>query len=119
MKSDAELDAYLTDQLREPELADGGFTSLLVARMSRRRRTRQLAFGGAVALAGLIAFVLTSLSPETAPAPVTVTLPGIVASLLLASACALAWLATESALPDWAAVDRAGGRLRGGPISRV
>ena len=96
MNADNEFDAYLSQRLNAPPLPDHGFTSALVTRMERQHRRRRFALIGAgaaaTAFAG-IAWILSPASAELAMAPGT-----IVATLLLATLCGLAWIGTESNL---------------------
>ncbi|MCI4567962.1 hypothetical protein [Lysobacter sp. CFH 32150] len=96
MNADNELDAYLRQQLEVAPLPDLGFTSALVIRMERQQRRRRFALIGAGVVATALAGIALILSPASADLAIT---PGtIVAALLLATLCGLAWIGTESGL---------------------
>lgn len=99
MNADNEFDAYLRQQLDVAPLPpDHGFTSALVTRMERQQRCRRIALIGAGVVATAFAGIASMLSPASADLAVT---PGaIVATLLLATLCGLAWIGTESN-PKW------------------
>lgn len=96
MKPDDEVAAYLARQLDEPELPDQGFTLAVIARLTKHRRRRRVAFSAAMALAGLIAALVLSPSPGPAvPAPVATPID-LAALLILTAACGWVWLGTEA-----------------------
>lgn len=96
MNADNEFDAYLRQQLDLTPLPDHGFTSALVTRMERQQRRRRFALIGAGVVATASAGIALILSPASADLAMT---PGaIVATLLLATLCGLAWIGTESNL---------------------
>jgi len=96
MNADNEFDAYLSQRLNAPPLPDHGFTSALVTRMERQQRRRGLALTGVGAAATTFAGIALVLSPAAAEFAIT---PGtIIATLLLATLCGLAWIVTESSL---------------------
>lgn len=97
MTTDSEFDAYLRQQFDVAPLPDHGFTSALVTRMERQQRRRRFALIGAGVVATAFAGIALILSPASADLAIT---PGtIVATLLLATLCGLAWIGTESSLP--------------------
>ena len=94
MNADNEFDAHLRQQLDATPLLDHGFTSAFVARMERQLRRRRRILTGVGAAATAFAGFAMALSPATAELAIT---PGtIVATLLLATLCGLAWIGTDS-----------------------
>lgn len=96
MKTDDQFDAYLSQQLNATPLPDHGFTSALVTRVERQQRGRYLALTGVGAATTAFVGIAWVLSPTSAELALT---PGtIVATLLLATLCGLAWIGTEANL---------------------
>lgn len=96
MEPDAEFDAYLARQMDEAELPDQDFTLVLAARLARHRRRRELAFGGAVAVASAIAVVAAYFSGGSNVSMPDITAETIAATLVLVAVCSLVWIGTES-----------------------
>jgi hypothetical protein len=103
MSSEAEFDAYLTAELDSAPLLDQGFSEAVAARLKRYRRRRRLALTGAGGLAGGVAAIIYHLSPAPVVAIHAITPGTIVATLVLATACSLAWIGTEARTPPWSA----------------
>jgi len=97
--NDAEFDAYLARRLEEPELPDEGFTCAVTAGLAGLRRRRRWALAGAVAASSVSAAIGILLAPAPPLALPDVSPAGVVATLLLAAACSLVWIATESRTP--------------------
>lgn len=94
--NDAEFDAYLARRLEDAELPDDGFTHAVIARMARLRRRRRCALASAVAVSSVAAAIGALLAPAPRLSLPDLTPAGVVATLLLAGACSLVWIATES-----------------------
>lgn len=94
-----ELDAFLTRQLDEAELADSGFAGRVTSRLIHQRRVRRLTLAGAGAAATGLAILGLGLSPAPFLQTATVAPEDVFATLLLLAACGLVWIATAGAAP--------------------
>ena len=91
---DRELDTFLTRQLADTPMPDGGFTHVIQRRVRRHRQQRRavlgIAGGLATALAGAIA------GTTDLPTLFSVSPSAVVSLMVLTGACGLVWIATES-----------------------
>lgn len=91
---DRELDAFLTRQLADTPLPDGGFTHVMQRRVRAHRQRRRAVLGIAGGLATALAGALPG--PTDVPAVFLVSPSGVVSLMVLTAACSLVWIATES-----------------------
>ncbi|MGH9241147.1 MAG: hypothetical protein ACRD3G_24145 [Vicinamibacterales bacterium] len=91
---DRELDAFLTRQLADSTIPDGGFTHVIQRRVRRHRQRRRAILAGAV---GLATALVGALAGNTGLSMLSLVSPSAVVSLIvLTAACGLVWIATES-----------------------
>lgn len=93
--TDEELDAWLTRGLQEEVLPDRGFSDGVLGRLRRHRQARRLTLAAVAAVATAGSLLAAAVSPAGARMP-DVSVGDLVATLILAAACSLVWLATEA-----------------------
>lgn len=99
MKPETDFDAHLTRQLTDDVLPDHDFTRRVTARLQRYRLRRRWAITAAVAVAALLVATGASLSPGPLFPAKAIDPEGVIAGLLLVTACGLAWIGTVSGRP--------------------
>jgi hypothetical protein len=98
MRHDDEFDAWLTGRLQDEALPDHGFTARVTARLETYQRRRRLALTSAAVLAGAIIAIGLALAPAPLLSSASLNAESVMATLLLAAACSLAWIGTESGI---------------------
>jgi hypothetical protein len=95
MSFEADFDDDLRRSLEEAPLPESEFTERVLQRMRRRRRRRRWALGGAAGVAGAISGTAGALAAGPWIVVPPVSAGTLVAAIVLAAACSVAWLGGE------------------------
>jgi hypothetical protein len=95
MSFEAEFDDLLRRSLAEAPLPESAFTERVVQRLRRQRRRRRLALAGALGVAAAISGTGAALAAGPWIVVPPVSTGTLVAAVVLAAACGVAWLGAE------------------------
>jgi CHASE2 domain-containing sensor protein len=95
MSFEADFDDLLRRSLAEAALPESDFTERVLQRLRRQRRQRRRALGGAASVAAAISGSIGALAAGPWIVVPPVSAGTLVAAIVLAAACSVAWLAGE------------------------
>lgn len=95
MSLEADFDDLLRHGLVEASLPEAEFTERVLQRLRRQRRRRRWALGGAACVAGAISGTAGALAAGPWIVVPPVSAGTLVAAIVLAAACGVAWIGGE------------------------